>query len=183
MTDQGLLRKLTEYTTVNPAIANAGLKALNRHLWYLSESLVGLALFDPAVPDDTKAAMVQAFEKPASTLVKRLDGQKLPDISLVHLEDLTSSRSLDLFARLQMDTSFLQENPDLWPNNQTYKMAQKRAHALRVVNDAAERGVALMTDYSKILTADEDQRQCILQVVETCRKQLKDTSKSALRGF
>ena len=39
-------------------IADAAIKAFSRHLWYLSENLVLLALFDDRVVNTTKQAMV-----------------------------------------------------------------------------------------------------------------------------
>ena len=39
-----------------------------------------------------------------------------------------------------------------------------------VVNDAAERAVALMTEYKDVVTKNEDQKQFLLQVVELSRK-------------
>lgn len=38
------------------------------HLWYLSEEMVALAFFDPLVPLDEKAAMVQALGKPGKKM-------------------------------------------------------------------------------------------------------------------
>ena len=178
--DLALLQKLSKYTAINPIVANAGIKAMKRHLWYLSENLVGLALFDPEVSAGTKAAMVKSFEKPAGALVKRLNGQNLADIADLRLEHFASSRSLDLFTRLEFDISFLRDDPILWPGKPSFQLALKCAQALKVVNDVAERGVALMSDYSQILTHDETQRQAILQVVEQCRNLLKDTSISQL---
>jgi hypothetical protein len=42
------------------AISKATCKKLENHLWYLSEYLVGLAVFDPDVPSETKSRMVIA---------------------------------------------------------------------------------------------------------------------------
>ena len=43
-------------------------------------------------------------------------------------------------------------------------------HELKVVNDAAERGVALIQAYSGSLTRDEEQLQYLLQVVAPHRQ-------------
>ena len=47
---------------------------------------------------------------------------------------------------------------------------------LKVVNDVAERGVKLATDFSDIITTDEEQMQYLLQVVEDSRLKLKINS-------
>jgi len=51
---------------------------------------------------------------------------------------------------------------------------------LRVVDDAAERGVRLVTDYSQILTKDEQQLQLLLQLVEEHRNKFPDMKKSTI---
>jgi len=51
---------------------------------------------------------------------------------------------------------------------------------LRVVNDAAEHGVKLVTDYSQILTKDEQQLKLLLQVVEEHRNEFSDMKKSTI---
>ena len=48
------------------------------------------------------------------------------------------------------------------------------------MNDAAERGVKLNTDYAKISTDDEKQRAAILQAVERHRKEYPGFLKSTL---
>jgi len=45
--DLKLLKDLTTYMDVNRDVAKADLTKLQRHLWYLSEELVALLLFDP----------------------------------------------------------------------------------------------------------------------------------------
>jgi len=47
--------------------------------------------------------------------------------------------------------------PQTWSGLAEYKNAQGTVSSLRVVIDAAERGVRLVTDYSQILTKDEQQ--------------------------
>ena len=44
---------------------------------------------------------------------------------------------------------------------------------MKVVNDVAERAVKLVSDYAEIMTTDEDQKQCLYQVVEASRVSLK----------
>ena len=50
--------------------------------------------------------------------------------------------------------------------------------SLKVVNDVAEQGVKLITDYNNLLTKDEEQKQYVLQVVHKCRKLYPDVSKN-----
>ena len=48
---------------------------------------------------------------------------------------------------------------------------------MRVVNDIAERGVALMDEYNKLHTTDEEQKQFLLLVVKEYHQWYPDSSK------
>ncbi|KAK0055989.1 hypothetical protein Bpfe_014658 [Biomphalaria pfeifferi] len=58
-----LMRQLLEYPDVN--ISSVTSKKLGLHLWYISEELVALALFDSRVPAETKKLMLAAMENAA----------------------------------------------------------------------------------------------------------------------
>ena len=51
---------------------------------------------------------------------------------------------------------------------------------LKVVNDNAERGVALVQAYNRLLTKDEEQQQFLLQVVSEHRRVYPDIHKETL---
>ena len=53
-----LVKDLLAYADVNNAVTRATLTRFLDHLWYLSEELVALALFDPAVSIDEKRKIV-----------------------------------------------------------------------------------------------------------------------------
>lgn len=53
---------------------------------------------------------------------------------------------------------------------------------LRVVNDTAERGVKLMTDFNLILARREQEKQYVLQVVEQYHCIFPSANKSTLMG-
>ncbi|KAG0721582.1 hypothetical protein GWK47_006281 [Chionoecetes opilio] len=56
------------------------------------------------------------------------------------------------------------------PGGDDYTTGRRRARHLRVVNDFAERGVALISAFfCGAITLDEEQRQALLQVVEAPR--------------
>ena len=52
--DLALVKDLLAYTEVNKVVARTSLTKFQNHLWYLSEELVALALFDSEVPIDEK---------------------------------------------------------------------------------------------------------------------------------
>jgi len=51
---------------------------------------------------------------------------------------------------------------------------------MKVVNDSAERAIALMQQYKSSLTKNEEQKQFLLCLVEKQRKQYPTCAKSAL---
>jgi len=51
---------------------------------------------------------------------------------------------------------------------------------MKVVNDSAERAIALMQQYNSSLTQNEEQKQFLLCLVEKHRKQYPTCTKSAL---
>lgn len=156
------------------------IKKLCGHLWYLSEELVALALFDPEVDVDEKKAMVQQLSHSApKDPVKRIaiDQSKIRD---KRLSDFVTSNTRNFFEILSLPDSFLTTNPETWESNSDYMTAEKVVRELRVVNDTAERGVALMQEHNALLTKDEEQTQFVLQVVTEHRKLYPDSKKATL---
>ena len=64
--DLQLLQDLYSYRQYDDKIATATCKKLEHHLWYLSEYLVGLAVFDPKVSCETKRNMATALQSKQS---------------------------------------------------------------------------------------------------------------------
>ena len=69
----------------------------------------------------------------------------------------------------------------LWENFADYKKFKVFAENISVVNDVAERGVALITAYIN-KAQSEEQRQALLQVVEFHRALVTDVKKSSLKN-
>ena len=53
-------------------------------------------------------------------------------------------------------------------------------HTVKVVNDAAKRGIKLNTDYDTIITEDERRNSSLIQAVEEHRQDYPDFTKSTL---
>jgi len=51
---------------------------------------------------------------------------------------------------------------------------------MKVVNDCAERGIALVEEYNSSLTKDEEQKQFLLRLVELHRKQFPVATKATM---
>ncbi|KAE9536730.1 hypothetical protein AGLY_006963, partial [Aphis glycines] len=79
---------------------------------------------------------------------------------------------------LLIPTEFLKFDPEEWENMPDYQLGLSVVRCMQVVNDFAERGVALIQNYNSILTKDENQKQFLLQVVESHRKRFPDARNS-----
>ena len=91
-----------------------------------------------------------------------------------------SSNTLRFFRILGISSAFLQKEPRLWEEDEDYKASSEIVRSMRVVNDIAERGVALIEEYNKLITTDEEQKQFLLLVVQNFRQKYPDTKKTTL---
>ena len=150
-----------------------------RHVWYRSERLAGVALFDDHLTLEVKKRTVTAIE-----LVK---GSEQPtkwiviDIPAKDLEqkigaDFCTTPSNLLFEQLAIGMYFLVLDPATWSRSTCYVEGKRRIMALCVIVDRSERGIALMQRFNLAFTNDDEQRQYLLQVVERHRKEQPSTS-------
>ena len=119
-------------------------RAMHRHLWYLSDDLIGLALFDERVDEKEKIAIVQAMKtRPElNNSSRRLQGKHLN--LQKPLSTRATVRSSNLIKGLLGRQTFLDEDVATWDSNPLYQLAKKRVVTLRVTNDVVERGIALI---------------------------------------
>lgn len=180
--DLSLLQSLVNFKSINALVAETALKKLKGHLWYLTEELAALALFDSSVPLRVKDKMVEAIREREGTtdntkrikLTQQMD-QSLPEIDLSHF---VSKKSMQLFEITGLPHGFLEESVSTWESNEDFMKCLTVFKDLKVVNDVAERGVALAEEYTGLITKDEDQYQYLLQVVKAHRKQYPNCNKS-----
>ncbi|KAK2708416.1 hypothetical protein QYM36_014133, partial [Artemia franciscana] len=99
-----------------------------------------------------------------------------------NLEHFVTAKSAKLFHIMDLPDGFLTVDPDLWEDRHDYKLASETVRSLKVVNDHAERGVALIQEYSGFITQDESQLQFLLQVVNEHRRVYPDSRKQTLSG-
>jgi hypothetical protein len=96
------------------------------------------------------------------------------------LSDFVSEHTRQLFMALDISQQFLTKSTDLWDSDKDYIAGQQKVKGLKVVNDAAERGVALIQAFSGVLTCQEEQKQFLLQVIEKHRHDFPNPNKSTL---
>ena len=148
-------------------IIKATSKKFTNHLWYLSKSLVLLAVFDPSVRVEIKRKMVKARQKPSvqTPLPRAKVNLNATDIIITKTRaDCVSSGSMQFFHALSLSINFLLKDIE------EYRAATSVVTKIAVVNDFAERGVAMIQEYRQVLTRVEEQRQYLLQVVEWHRQ-------------
>jgi hypothetical protein len=169
--DLRFLQALLDYDTIHNPIAKAASAKMSRHLWYLSEELVGLALFDKDVPTAVKRELVKAIKEKdgADSPPKRIevDLQSVRNISLVAF---ATKHSHFLFERMELPDGFLAVDPEEWNGREDFEKAATVIRELKVVNDHAERGVALVQELSGTLTKNEEQFQFMMHVVQENRR-------------
>lgn len=146
--DLKLLRNLILYEQVNAEVPKAAREKMARHLWYLSEELAALAFFDDAVSLDTKAKMVHAIKSRENEeeALKRVIVRDADLLSWIDkdVSDFITQKSLVLFDQFDLYYDFLNLNPELWPDNEAFNRGYECFYLMKVVNDVAERGVALI---------------------------------------
>ena len=165
---------------MNDRVSNAALKTFRRHFWYISEITVGLAFFDDDVSAETKVLMVAALTREGQDeKCKRIS---IEDAEIVSKQppDFVSVHTRKLFAALGITENFVHQYPTEWETIDDYKLGKERVQKLKVVNDAAERGVSLVQSFNSVLTNQEEQKQYLLQVVGKHRRDFRDAKKSML---
>ena len=154
------LETMLEATVITDVTKQAQ-AAMKRHLWYFSETLVALAFFDQGVLQEEKQRMRENLAKlPSSKVLKRLEGKIiLGSFREKKLSEFVTSRTNDLFTALGINDTFVHNPASSWESDPHYKAGLARVHVLAVVNDSAERGVALMEKFNTALTTKEEEKQ------------------------
>jgi len=178
-----LLNSLNDYSSINPDLSKAASEKLSKHLWYLSEDLVALSLFDRRISNTTKRLMIDSMRQRdgEDNPPKRLN-DTVKNIRERKFESFASKRSMRLLQVLDLPIGFLEADPDTWGIREDFSQALEVVKSLNVDNDHAERGVALIQEYSGLLTRDEEQLQYLLQVVEDHRRSYPDCKKRTLNS-
>ena len=91
------------------------------------------------------------LRKPAKSRRATVEQAKVQQMELVHFITRDSIKFFDIISG---SSSFLKQHPSTWEANPEYQSACNVIKHLKVVNDAAKRGVRLMSEYNNILTKD-----------------------------
>jgi len=93
---------------------------------------------------------------------------------------MASTNTRRFFQKLGLQDGFLDTDPATWLELEDFQTAAAFVQGIAVINDHAERGVALIQEYNRSLTKDEEQLQFLLQVVSCHRAQFPDSEKKTV---
>ena len=184
--DYNFLLRLINYKQMDPEISSAAVKKFTNHLWYLSPEPAAFAFFDDEVPIHMKqklaAIMMTTEDCDEENQIKRYI-VKNDDIHHLKEKDFSHficAESKTFFSRFSISTDFLTHCPSTWKDDINFQRGLQIVKSIVVVNDVAERGVKLIQEYQNILSKDEEEKQCILQIVSDHRKKYPHATKSGL---
>ena len=181
--DMAIFNQLYDFIDIDGPIATSALEVLSRHGWYTAQSTVVFSLFSNKLSDDEKsrvAARILTFEPPEKVKLGKPDFKELEKSTKI--EDLVGPGSYLFFSILGAGWPWLNKDPAQWREDPDYKELADFVRTVKVTNDTAERGIKLISDYSKILTKDPVNRIKMLQGVEMDRKINPDFKKSTLNN-
>ena len=122
------------------------------------------------------AARLLSLKRPEEA---RMDLPKFPSVTEgSELWDFVQPHSWDFFTILRVEADWLTWPLDKWEESEDFRKARQFVTTVKVVNDAAERGIKLASDYVQSLTKDSNLRDKIFQTVEFHRREKADKKKS-----
>ena len=162
-------------------ISESALKVIERHLWYLAEETAVLCLFSDKVSSEEKNTMAKTLLKYSRNQTLRTGIPQFPIVTEhTRPNKFVGQNSWLLFNLLGHKGDWLKTPPVEWNKSEEYQEALNFLQNLKVVNDTAERGIKLISDYATSITNDEEEKQFLLQIVENHRKQVPNITKSNL---
>ena len=185
--DLTLYKDMFDFQDHDPVISSAVQGKLRLHTWYMNQEYVVFNLFSELVDDKIKKEIVEKLElanppkysfgfppNPVKLPLDKKSGKK------VCVSDFVGHGSLFIFDIMKFDRDWLQLPISSWKSNASYLEMEQYLKTLLVVNDAAERGIKLVSEYVDCLTKDSANRQDLLQVVEAHQKLFPNCNKSTL---
>ncbi|KAL7293071.1 hypothetical protein TKK_0013515 [Trichogramma kaykai] len=160
--DLKLLKNLEDYKKVDFTLSTKVIDKFSNHLWYLSKELVCISLFSDKVDNSEKKKMIKNLKKRDDSERELKAKININNIKKIGLADFFTEKSMHFFTITGITPSFLNENPERWAQNTDFINGKNFCLKLQVVNDAAERAVALGTRFFDKLTQDKKQWQKML---------------------
>jgi len=184
--DLTFLRVLDEYKTIDQRVAEVSIKKFRNHLWYLTNEWAALSLLDDRVSLDAKRSMLEAMklkepnlDASGNPLRLTVSMKDIPQLNTKQIWDFVDSGSTKIFERFHLSTEFLDKDPSKWEELGAFQEARAFFSDFQVVNNSAERAVALTQEYLGQVKSEEN-LQDLLLVAQYARRETKEKTKSQL---
>ena len=165
-----------QFQLCDPELVDAVFTSIYRHMWYLSEELIPLALCDDGTTDKEKENIVQAmltagrpqtFQPKKPDMKSNLLQGRAP--GLPSLSEFVGPRSWIIFTMLDVNVAWMEHPPSQWEECNEFLRFQHLIKSLKVVNDCAERAVKDMTEFLNYCQ-DAERREHVVMVVSHHRQ-------------
>lgn len=157
-----------------------------RHLWYLTQELIPLVLFDETASDLTRFTIASKLWQTTRPKTFPPGKPKFPVIKddMPYFYSLIGPKSWIIFYLLGLHRpqEWMQLPVEYWSKFEDYRFARDYLVAMEVTNDSAERGIKLISDF-KDMVMDEHQRDCLEQAVEEHRRRVPSCRKNHLENI
>ena len=171
VTDLKLFKDLERYKLIDEVLAKEAQTTLLRHRAYLAPQMVIIALWSEKLDEDSKARMASRLLSIPRKADYKFGLPSVPNLTpATQIWDCITHESWEFFDILQQPPTFLAKPVKDWEEDDVYIKIGSVVRNMKVVNDCAERGIALAKDYATCLTKDSEQRRMLYQVVEASRR-------------
>ena len=137
-----------QYKDIDPEVAQIVIGVFDRHTWYLSEEASVLAMCSSKLSDEVKkdlAEKLMSSNKPVEYTPGKPNLPKVSESS--QLTDFIGSNSWLVLDILSLRGDWLDKPVAEWESSGEFQTFKTYAKSLKVVNDTAERGIKLWSDY------------------------------------
>ena len=189
------IMQMKRYGEHRPDISDLVLGSMKNHLWHITEQSVITALVDEDLPTAERKSLALALfntPRPDSFLPEQ---PQFPDIfkeefhpqrlwlsgQLPPLHKFVGPKSWLLFYKLQLgqvDCEWLQLDPAVWPLISGFQSFKSFVSKTTIVNDPAERGVALAADFRGSFQDENIYQSNLVAVAESRKLVPRDAKKS-----
>lgn len=178
-----LWKDIAFWAQYDAPLAEAALKKLRSHLWYLHPRTVIYSLFSDKVELQRKEAMAQKLllfkdHWESKIVIGKPNIECLSVSSDSKLKDFCTEESWLLHKITKIPFSFLSAKPDDWKTDRNYLKLEKIVKRMKITNDCGERWVKLGVDFAGKNCKYLGERHAMYQVVERERCQYPDDRKS-----
>ena len=185
--DLEFMSGVLKYRDINPSLSFKVLCSAYCHLWYLTPQLIILALTDKELEDSSRVEMASVLHRQEREVVTT-GNPTFPVLpqgasnTREYMSTLIGPGSWLVFDLLKLmgPQDWLLSPTSEWHLSPEYMKLDTFSSNLVVVNDIAERGIHLATDFINRVDSEE-QREALFQVVEDFRGRVKDTTKASLK--